>query len=415
MKIIEHLKSNEKIPAIEAELAVLGVTTATLATALAQTWQLPPDVQDAYDPTKAPHLKTFLKAGKQAITGQRGTMPIFDPQGQPTNNSATQVQLANWLAQEADIGWQTPQMLRCISVIASFLNQPLPAISKRLRQQALAVSRAYCLPGIQTPGARLLQPRAPRDRRKLTPDQVIELVRALLAKKTDLAKDSEATAPAEMTIQNLVTQVSTPAPKPQTAPKTAPTATAPKAQQTQEEADSAAGLANAKLFKKLLKRLRYQPETFAEQTSILQLTAHGMLAGIGLKRIIILRPTEEGSHLEVSESMGTDIDAMENLTLALDPPNLFTKLLKSPASLRVDNLTNGNVLSLVPNSFKTATNNCGNFFTTCLFAGRTPVAVVYADNGNADEELPAFLYNYFKAICKLSSSCLKHLHTRQNS
>lgn len=406
MKIIEHLKVNEKIPTVEAECAVLGVPASSLAAALAKTWQLPEDVQAAYDTNKAPNFKTLLKAGRDTRAGQLATLPPFDPQGRPTNTSATQTALANWLAQEADITWTSAQMLRCESVIAAFLNQPMASLQARLKQQALAVSRAYCLPGIQTPGGRLLQPRKVLPRRKIMPAQVAELVAKLMRSKEALAKDGPATAPAEQSIEKLVTQISKPKPKPKEqeqaqSPTSKNAAAAPQ--------HDTSGLNNQKLLKKVILRFKQQPESFADATSVLQLAGHGLVAGLGLKRALILQLNDSGEKLCITNAFGQDIDDIKSLLIPLKPANLFSKLLQKPAALRVDEKTNSNVMTLVPANFKQATGNVGNFFTTSLFDGKRPIAIIYADEGSNGDLMREAQYQYFKALCKAAGYCLVNL------
>lgn len=401
MKIIEHLKVNEKIPTTEAEQAVLGVPTSLLAAALAQAWQLPQDVQAAYDVEKAPNLKTLLKAGRDTKAGQLATLPPFDPQGRPTNTSATQVRLANWLAQEADIAWTSSQIIRCESVIAAFLNQPFEKLGARLKQQALAVSRAYCLPGIQTPGGRLLQPRKVLPRRKIMPAQVAELVAKLMGNKEALAKDGPATAPAEQSIEKLVTQIS----KPKAAPKAQPQSKKAAVANTNATGD----FANPKLFKKVITRFKQQTDSFADATSALQLAGHGLVAGLGLKRALILQLSEDRETLCVTDTFGQDIESLQSLIIPLKPSNLFSKLLQKPAALRVDEKSNSNVMTLIPAEFKQATNNVGNFFTTSLFDDKKPIAIVYADEGDSGDLMRESQYQYFKALCKAAGYCLTNL------
>lgn len=415
MKIIEHLKVNEKIPASEAELAVLGTTKPLLARALAQAWQLPLDVQAAYDGQKTPNIKTLLKAGQCAQKGQLGTLPNIDPQGRPTNTSATLVQLANWLAQEADITWESRQMQRCTAVIAAFLNKPFQHISVRLKQQALEVSRAYCFPGVQTPGGRLLLPRKTLRRRKLTPEKVQALVAKLMDNKEALAQDGPATAPAAQSIQNLVSQISKP--KPPTPNTRQPTNQAQQDQTPEREKQThttakrqaPVDLIDAQLFKKIILRLKQQPQSFADTNSVLQLAGHGLVAGLGLGRVLILQPEKGTQTLRVTDAFGQDLESLNNLTVPIQRSDLFAKLLEKPAALRVDQSANSNIMTLIPAAFKQATNSAGNFFTTSLFNEKNPIAIIYADEGDSGEPIRESRYQYFKALCKAAGYCLVNL------
>lgn len=418
MKVITHLRVNEKVPANEAEMAVLGITAFTLAAALAEAWQLPGDVRSAYDPQKNPHFKTFLKASRAAQAGQLGTLPNFDALNQPTNTPATKVQLANWLAQETDISWQSPQTQRCIAIIAAFLNQPVGTCQKLLRQQALTVSREYYLPGVQTPGNRLLQPRHAPDRRNLTPSQVHELVATLMNNKAALAADSLATQSAEMGLKELVTKIDTDANNTQSKPdenikqagNTAVTTQAakPSTNQAQESQIDQPRLADLMLFKKVLTRLRQQGDTFADSASVLQLAGHAIVAGIGLGRTLIFIPEPGNKVLRVSDAFGQDTGHLHAFKLPLNPPNLFTKLMQKPAALRVDKTSNNSIMTLLPAAFEEATNEVDHFFTTSLFVGKTPLALIYADQGAEGAPMEELLYTYFKTICKAAGHCINN-------
>ncbi|MEJ2754400.1 MAG: HDOD domain-containing protein, partial [Gammaproteobacteria bacterium] len=202
MKIIEHLKLNEHIPAQEAETVVLGTSIAPLAATLAKYWRLPSVIQAAYDHTQLPHIKTILKAGQCCAKGQLGTWPNFDNHGVATHSTAVHVLLANWIAFESEISWHSRQLQRVTALASAFQHQSTARGQRGLWQQALAVSRAYALPNTSSPGSRLMTPRHTPTRRTRSPEHVMAYVKKLLTQRDTLATDTPVTASADQAIKN---------------------------------------------------------------------------------------------------------------------------------------------------------------------------------------------------------------------
>ena len=170
MLTIHHLIQNELIPANQAETSVLGCTINTLCLALAVEWGLPKIVQDAFNPKLHPDNRFLMSTARQVSSDSFPELPAYDPKGVPTNSPAVQVILANWLCRETDIDWSSRQTNRSMKVISAYLRMPLCDTRKLIIQNALMVSRAYPIPGVMTPGAKLIfPPNPPKHRRvKLT-------------------------------------------------------------------------------------------------------------------------------------------------------------------------------------------------------------------------------------------------------
>ena len=340
--------------------------------------------------------KTLLRAAQRCQQGQLSALPNFDAHGAAIHRVAVDVLLANWVALEADISWHSRQMQRCTATIAAVLHQPIDHIARQLIQQALRVSRTYALPGIPTPGSRLLTPRDAPTRRSMSPAHVHAYVAALLAQREQLELDT----PVNTThVDQLIPTTLSPSP--------AANQKHASHQQNHPETETTKthDIKNPRLFKVHYTRLCDKPETFDTVGSIYHCLAQALQSGIGLHRsfILLMDKNKERLLIHAINHSAHETDPVEKAPLgsvALRPTNLFTRLIQKPTTLWVNATDVGRMMTLIPATFKTVTHNSDNFFIGSLGAPHHATTLIYADDGEDSPPLREAQFKLFKALCK---------------
>ena len=141
MAIINTLQKKERIPAEEAEFAVLGCSREQIILGLAKRWHFPSNIVDAMDGDKLPSHRYLAHAAKEGLTATKPTLPNKDETGRIANSPSFPVALANWLVQEASIDWYSRQTYRCVAIIGAYLGVQQDEAWRVIREAALKTSR----------------------------------------------------------------------------------------------------------------------------------------------------------------------------------------------------------------------------------------------------------------------------------
>ena len=408
MNLIEHLVARERIPKVNAEKTVLGCTTEKLCSALAKAWKLPEIVRDALDKKNQPSHRFVISTAHKAAGTAFPELPAYDPTGVAINSPAVQVMLANWLATETDIDWYSRQTTRCVRVTSAFLRMSEEDAFHHSQYIAVNTSRAFPIPGIATPAARmaLLPEKAIRRTIKLS-----ELTQAT----EQLSQNWEKVESGEFeTFADIIAKEQ----------KEKPTkkAATPEQQQAQAKANANIRKASAQkppaeinvgMLKDFINALKTAPEEFADVHDLMKMTCETIHYAIGLERVVAGLLNANHSEVLGFSGAGTrDYPELEKFHVKLQPTNLFTKMVRQSAALWIDPIKNGKALAQIPGSFK-AVNESDHFFLHSIFYGPRPVAIIYADQGPGDAAaLKEDHYKTFKLVCNTINNCLNQLATK---
>ncbi|HET8706677.1 MAG TPA: HDOD domain-containing protein [Pseudomonadales bacterium] len=360
MQWVEKLIIEERVPRIRAEHAVLGAGCDEIALGLAKRWGLPTLVQQALDNHSLPSLAVMARAERAAALARPMKLEDLNALKQP----AAIVSLANWIAYETDIDWYSHHTYRCAHLLAAVLGLVPSVAWQRLVRTALHASATYYVPGVSSPGAKLMlipQPRSPKRTVKLAQLHDLQQVKNSLD-----APAGTATAAAKATPQRK---------------------------------------SNAKLLTSFLSRVQ-SGERFKSPQELMRLTAAALQGGLGMRRAAVMLLNASHTQLQTLDVFPISETELARLVLPLTPKNLFTHLMAKPASLWVNPRENAKYLPMLPSEMVQLLEG-EEFFTMSLFIGEKPFALIFADGENAQTELTEGEYRLFKNLCSHTSKALQ--------
>lgn len=382
MELIDHLMTKERIPKEEAELAVLGCTTSTLSQVLVKSWKLPEIVREAMNPKNQPNNRFIVSVAKKSLATAYPELPPYDPNGVTTNSPAVMVLFSNWLAAETNIDFYSRQTDRCVRVVSAFLRKKTTETEKLIRNIAIETSRAFPIPGVVTPGEKLLFLPGLPIRRRIKLSQLAEMTKKLHENWEAIQQDA---------FPSIVDFV-----------------------EHKEKIGTTQAIApqeiNEKVLHDFLKSLKESPQDFTNLETLLSMLCQSLHFGLGMTRVTAATLQKNNSELALQHFSGvTEDDSLKSLVIELVPTNLFSKLVRQPAALLVDRDHNTKAFSQIPMAVRTAIQT-NSFMVHSLFRGPTPLGIVYADYGpGMSKILDPVHYNLFKHACNLVCQHLSQL------
>ena len=302
-----------------------------------------------------------------------------------------------------------------------YLNIPFDELRVLIRDCALAISHDWTVPGVVAPAANLIWPVQPRRPRRLKLRQLPAAVAKLRA--------SAAKTPAPVPVQPvpqappLASKASTPSPRP--APigiandhlppeldrkriLNAPLPPVAPADTSHRHAGFRSA-AHKQTFERFLRELQ-EPKHAGTDQDALRAVADQLLSCTELNRVVAILYQRQSDQAESLYAAGCDNQSgLQRLKVKLQPVNLFTHLLKQPASVWISPDRPNPMNALVPGSLKQASQS-SEFFVMSVFDHRGPFGLFYADRGTGGQTaLSNAEYAAFKAAC---TACSKRLVTR---
>ncbi|MCK5791608.1 MAG: hypothetical protein CSH49_01040 [Alcanivorax sp.] len=409
MAVIERLFKREHIPLAEAEQAVLGCTREAIAVALAQRWHMPPSIQDALSGDKLPGARFLVRCAAQHQKNPHYRMPNRTPDGGLVNNPALPLALSHHLAQEAAKDWYSRQTVRCLSIIAAYLEQPLDTIEALAKQVAIRASGRWNLPGTQAPAANLIWPAKPRQPRRLTPAQLPAAVAALLKAPAPATAPKDTPPPAagqprkpkpigihsEHLPEDLDRHAILNAPRP-LASRPAP-----------QPHPGFVSHDKRKEFEELMQKLLKEPDYFSTEYESIRCVVDILTDSTALQRVLVTLYNRDEHTVETYYARGCeDYPRLKKCSVRLQPSNLFSQLLKQPAATWISPDRPSPIAGLIPGTFKQAAQS-DHFFLMSVFNHRGAYGLFYADKGTHDRiGMSESEYKIFKIAC---NTCSKHL------
>ncbi|MCG8612458.1 MAG: HDOD domain-containing protein, partial [Pseudomonadales bacterium] len=395
----------------QAETEILGCTVRDIGIEFCKHLPLPELTQQCFKLENTPSARALVNIARASRQKETPAVPedraLNHLMGSPTFVPL----LCNLLAQQATHDWYSRATLRYLKILSVYLHLSLDRTISIVHQAAATVSQAHPIPGVMAPAAKLMLP--PREYINVNSFADVT-VASLIAK----AQNAESIQQNRKALQKELPQKELIREEPQKEPQAVPDATVgntvkqppietldaqntppsktPQADkstdvvisnpETQDQGNIEQGVeietgrkANYTLFKQLIHSLSKQPEEFADLHEIMNAAVQGISYGLGLARTTVALVNTKHTRLKAYYTAGTRKNKeLGTFQIDLTKPNLFHRLIQSPASIWIKPDTNRSTWALIPPEFK-KTAGVQEFFLMSVFVGDKPVAVFYAD------------------------------------
>jgi len=140
----------------------------------------------------------------------------------------------------------------------------------------------------------------------------------------------------------------------------------------------------------------------------------GMYEGIGLSRVVFATctPDNKGLKARVVRSCEKNTE-FEQFYLALQPANLFTRLMTKPMNIRVNDENRIKLGKLLPSSLLERLDT-DSFFASSLFIDGHPAGLFYSDCHLNKKLLDEEKYKKFQHLCSCAATAIEHLSMTHN-
>lgn len=327
------------------QLALFGDSLGDILTELATTWQLPLLAQQSWQPkivgSKREWIALSQLESNQALANKPALQRILA-------HPAFAVTLANQFAYQAEWDWFSHRTFRLLKILAMALNITIEQAIALTHSKAAQLERSNAFINTPHPASMLLA----------------------YYKTAATNDDTRSHQPKDPSIAM---------PKQQAADKPRIAASI-----TMDE--------TLKIFNKVL------PTTETIER-MMTLTVSSMCELSMLERAAIFRLNLKDRTLTCQYHHGMD----ENVKLAgfshrLQRGNVFNKLLQKPISVRLHEGNRDKIWPLLPEEFK-QTFKTHEFLMMSIFAGKKPIGIAFADQGNTGNTINDHHYTQFKQWC----------------
>lgn len=166
------------------------------------------------------------------------------------------------------------------------------------------------------------------------------------------------------------------------------------------------GTAAAEDFPHILSRLVNDPQSFGSIRDVMNFAISRLCNITGLERATISLLNHHTGGLRCLYHFGCKHSpALKAFSHGIERGDLFDKLMRKSASLRLNAKTYHRLWPLLPTDFQRAC-RCDEFFMMSLFAGDRPIALLYADRGVSHKALSDTQYTQFKQLGQAICRCL---------
>ncbi len=356
MEQLQHYRANNNgSHHSDEEQKVFGTTLQRLSKDLSSDWHLPTLTQQSWQPSLSGSARQWIMLSRIIPEKAHIALEAFPRLQKSSNHPALLISLANRLADHVEWNWYSHHSLRLQKILATISNQPLDTVTAMIHQQASCLTQSQRMPKTAHPAAQLLA----------------------YYQKAEAIKEEKLT---------------------QTTSKTSTTAKAP--------GKTPSGLLEGapSSFVTVIERL--QTESFDNIHDVMNIAVSSLCQDIKLERASASLLNLKNRELRSYYSSGAeDSPALKNFRHTLQQGDLFNKLLQKPLSVRLHSGNYASIWPLLPGDFKQA---CGvdQFLMMSIFAGKKPIAVIYADRGKTNRPISDQQYSFFKQLCSAVSRCL---------
>lgn len=414
MKMIEALTSRYAVPRPSAERLVLGCALNEVTVRIVQEWRLSDVMINTVDASHLPPLKALLRWARRTSRQHQKHISYRDEGMHRIEISGTlRAFLANWIAIEARHDWHSKGMRRCVILLAGYLEISEEAAWGRIRDTALRLAREVPDPLTAQLAAGLLWPAKGTPPRRLPemlrPDAVQRLYNNEPVKSVLLKVKSKATAPVAAkpdtsTLSSLQESQFPPSADRAYAPAAAPMPPPPPPKATKQP--GFATPEKQRQFEQHLSRLLGNGVPFKVEHEVIRTGIDVLRDCSSLERIVVALVHLNRDNIVSYYAVGCEkAQGLRRFEIKLQPPNLFTRLVKQPAAVWLSPERQKEAVGLMPGQFKQAT-QVDSCFTASLFNSKGPFAILYADKGNTYSALTEPDYQIFRMLVNGTNKCL---------
>ncbi len=330
------IRLGRRLPALEAEQQVLGLSLAQLRPALLESWMVPDHLRDLLDPERADKPRqTILNA-------------IFD------------------IAARMQRGWWDEALLGDYLALAGIENMPVETVIATVHGNATRAERAA--PWIGVPGAGVWVPMLPGDW-PAEPDDDGEEAKPATAKPV---------APAIPTPPR-------PAAKPEAAEEAPPHTVCP--------------MPDKQILREALENIEGHLDGTLNLNQMSAHILKGLHSGLGLSRILFAMVTPDGKHVKSRFTLGIPSgDPLRHFSIDLGARDLFGQLMGKMQGVWLNEGNRDKLWPMLLPAQQEMIGS-GSFFAMSLHVAGKPYGLIYADRGHGECGLDPLTYTDFKMLC----------------
>lgn len=340
------IRLRRRMPAVDAEREVLGISLDELRLPLLETWKVP-------DPQRALLDPALVEKSRQSIL--KACLDI---------------------AERAQRGWWDENLLADYLALAGIDNLPLETVIATVHGNATRAERAA--PWIAAPGAGVWMPMLPGDWPPEPDDE------------------EEAPAPAPAT------------PVPQAAP--APARPAPKPETPAEEpAHTVCPMPDKQVLREALENIESHLDGSLNLNQMSAHILKGLHSGLGLSRILFAMVTPDGKHVKSRFTLGIPAaDPLRHFNVDLGARDLFGQLMGKMQGVWLNEGNHEKLWPMLLPAQQEMIGS-GSFFAMSLHVAGKPYGLIYADRGHGECGLDPHTYTDFKMLCLQAARGLSKL------
>ncbi len=385
MEEVVRLRASGDAHSEEARYLALGFPIEHLSRELARRWKLPPLVERSLDPAGAqdPRIYTIL--------------------------------LAQRLAQQSERGWYHPGTVACLEAAAEHLGFAPDEMIASTHAMAAELAREPLVAGL--PMAAALLPLLPSDQE----EEQAEVDDTSMERERGSVTGGESPEESGKSMEEAPPRRPAGTSGPSVKEQVARTAEAPTKEVEVVPGDGGpapqghhVGLApQVELYEEAILAIRRGVRKGIDLNALIDHVMRGLQQGAGLNRVVFALLDGERRNLVGRYLVGADSDPhFSRFTIALNPPNLFSRLMAKPQSVWVGDDNRSRLWPLVPVDFQRLIRT-DSFFAMSLFVAGKPVGLFYADRRDPELKLDPVAYQRFKAMVNLVSRTLGLMSQKQ--
>ncbi len=368
----------EDIDPTLAEHDILGCTMQQISMGLSEQWGFSELTLQAQDPDTSPSKGLLAKLHQRALSDPRLSEEELRELNHLTQERHFPIKLANWLSLIVSRGWRTTRNIKTTDIISDYLNLDTDSTLALLHTLCADASREYHAPGTLAPAAEML------------------MISSSYPNNYKLGKRE---------LELLTTKYPTPE-KPKPKQKKVPVKIKPAAQVQTNVPEK---LVDEEIYKQIVERFLKDYHLYTKPAHILQGLMQGLIQGLGLKRIALNLVNTKSHKMRAAQVVGIEKEhPFASYEIDLQIPSIFKKLCDKPACIWITKENKHQYIKLMPDAYSAQLPENDSLMMS-IFKGKVPVAVIYADSGDAGLPFTEFHHQRFRYLCTAATLALKRM------
>lgn len=412
MSKIQILIRDKGISPDIAESQVLGCTIEAISKQLLNLWPVSQLARIT--------LEQEFSLNRQMIT-QLHQRALGDPRLHGDNlrqlNHLTQqkffpVQLSVWLAHATSYDWNSEASLQITDIINDYLRSELNQTQALLHTNCAISAQSYHVAGSLSPAAEMIM--LPSDiqqayrltnaDKKLFSEQSPKPDAQTSKDKEKQIKDAEDHSTIKESKDNIENSKTLAGNSDQVV--TEEENKEPIIEEQKPEFD----FLNQDIYEMFAQRFIKRADQYTQGTQVLDDLLTGLNEGLGLKRLALCIIPPKSETIKVVKGVG--FEEKHPLLLSSHPlasNSLFFRLYEKQGCILVTKENRQRIKSMLPGTYSRYVSD-QNYLIISIFAGKKPIAILYADREGMHEGVQTFHQSKFKYLCTAAGLCLKEVY-----